>query len=158
MDTLEITALNKNTVLTLILYDYPKIQRLINLEGIKTTHFIEDATTKLGLLEELKKKYPIKPPKQGDILTEFDLYMFAQLYKVPLCLFSSRGFQSNLPEVSKEKLICLYRDPDVSGEPKYYFLRTLTDNIVSDKKGKNYLNLLYPPQPIPGDVDVIYLD
>ena len=158
MDTLEITSQNKNTVLTLILYDYPKIQRLINLEGIKSSNFLEEESKKLGLLDEFKQKYLIKPPKQAETLTEFDLYLFAQLYKVPLCLFSSRGFQSNLPEVSKEKLICLYRDPDVSEEPKYYFLRTLSDNIVSDKKGKNYLNLLYPAQPIPAGVDVIYLD
>jgi hypothetical protein len=141
-DTFEITTTgHKNNILTLILYD--KSGRVIDMSNIKDN--LREVTTK-----EMTEKYPIKPPKQYDNLTELDLFVFAQTYHIPICIFTSIGFQ-NTTGIPRDTLVCLYRGEEE--EQKYYFLRTLSDN-----RGARYLNLLYPPQNIPAGVEVQYIE
>lgn len=141
-DTYEITAIgHKNSILTLVLYD--KSGRVIDMGDIKNT--LRDVTT-----PEIMKKYPIKHPKQSDNLTELDLFVFAQTYHIPICIFTSIGFQTTLG-IPRDTLVCLYRGEEEN--QNYYYLRTLSDN-----RGARYLNLLYPPQPIPEDVEIQYIE
>ena len=138
---------HKNNIMTLILYQLTGKTRVIRMDGIKT--LLGEYMTK-----EDADKYPLKKTalKQPETLTEQDLYIFAQKYKVPLCLFTTHGFQRT--ETETNKLVRLYKKDD-DPTTEYYFLRTLSDNKSAEGAGRSYLNMLFPPQPIPSDVEIV---
>lgn len=138
-------GIHKNNILTMILFLIFGQTRVIRMDGIKT------------LLDEYRdgstaKKYPLKKTavKHPEVLTEYDLYVFAQKYRLPICLFTTHGFQRTNTETNT--LVRLYKSEDP--ETEYYFVRTLSDNRSQEGAGRSYLNLLYPPQVIPENVEL----
>ena len=150
--SVEISAgAHKNNILSLIIFQLTHGRRFVRMDGVKTLFETELAHL---VSAETKKKYTLKHTaiKQPDVLTEYDLYILAQAYKLPICLFTTHGFQRVDTDI--QTLIRLYK-PDDDANTEYYFLRTLSENKSLEGSGRSYLNLIYPPQPIPADVEIV---